>query len=238
MRSLITLSLILVLFILCPFASEAWGMDGPPPGAAATAAQPLAPTAPAAPVPTADQPPGKKDEDEPPQASEQVPKPSLGRIVLARFKNKSGDLVTRPGIVVQVFDKTKDQSGLGLPLINLQVFTDGANDGVGGPDGIKWLTSLSYSKDAKDMTWSWMPYQLGQAAKTEETAGAVKKHVMDQMAKVMEIVDQHNVHLHNHDEALAKLSEPAQADEPNHQYGHRISKLEKAVADAGYPVKP
>lgn len=189
MNRLATLGLILAILILCPFAAEAWGMDGPPPGAAETATQPSAPTAPAAPVPATDQPQGKKDEDEPPKAEKvppsKIPRPTLGRIVVCRFRDKRGSLVERPGIVVNVFENTKDDHG--LPLINLQVFTDGSNDGVGGPDGIKWLTSAGYSADIKDATWCWMPYQVGQAAKNDGEVALLR-------AEVRQLVD-HNAKL-------------------------------------------
>lgn len=53
---------------------------------------------------------------------------------------------SRPAIVVKVWDK---DSG----CANLNVFTDGENDGV---DGL-WVTSVCYSDTHEPRTWHWIP---------------------------------------------------------------------------------
>lgn len=69
-------------------------------------------------------------------------KPSTGRIV--HFVMPDG--ACRPAVVVRVWEEGR---------CNLQVFTDGSNDGAGHESGIKWATSVSYSEEAKPSTWHW-----------------------------------------------------------------------------------
>ncbi len=95
------------------------------------------------------------------------PIPTVGRIVLVPVETrvsygdgegpKPGPIVVRPAIVVRVFERTDGE----MSLINVRVFTDGANDNLLSD----WGTSLHYSQeDHRVGTWHWMPYQL-------ETAG-------------------------------------------------------------------
>lgn len=96
-----------------------------------------------------------------------IPTPSVGRIVLVPVQTKrslgdgnppvNGPVEIRPGIIVRVFDRTDGQ----MPLINVRVFTDGSNDGVGMFTGAEWATSLHYDQDNHTVgTWHWMPYQI------------------------------------------------------------------------------
>jgi hypothetical protein len=55
----------------------------------------------------------------------------------------------RPAVIVQVWDRWQGTS-------NLQVFTDGNNDGGWGGGGLYWATSIMYSEDAKPSTWHWI----------------------------------------------------------------------------------
>lgn len=98
-----------------------------------------------------------------------TPIPTVGRIVLVPIMtsrpNEAPRKEIRPAIVVQVFDKSIDQS-TGIPLINVRAFTDGPNDGKVMGSSDEWLTSLHYSQDDhRTGTWHWMPYQLQSAPK-------------------------------------------------------------------------
>jgi hypothetical protein len=102
-----------------------------------------------------------------------APTPTVGRIVLVPIQTSRpgpdgrmpGPVEIRPAIVVRVFDGTCDQS-TGMPLINVRVFTDGANDGQGMNTSAEWATSLHYSQDDhRPGTWHWMPYQIQTAPK-------------------------------------------------------------------------
>ena len=53
----------------------------------------------------------------------------------------------RPAVVVKVWSKD-------LGSVNLQVFTDGSNDGV--PGGIMWVTSVTFSEEPLLRTWHWI----------------------------------------------------------------------------------
>lgn len=60
----------------------------------------------------------------------------------------------RPAVVVQVWNKDTGCS-------NLQVFTDGTNDGPVFGDGnglcnAYWATSVLYSEDPQPRTWHWI----------------------------------------------------------------------------------
>lgn len=94
-------------------------------------------------------------------------KPTVGRIVEFIDKDRNGKLVTRPAIIVQVWETSND-------MVNLQVFTDGFNDNEFGVNS-KWVTSAHRSENKEYRTWDWMAFQKGQAAKTEELEKAIVK---------------------------------------------------------------
>lgn len=92
------------------------------------------------------------------------PIPTIGRIVLVPIEttrpNEPARIEIRPAIVVHVFSQSIDQA-TGMPLINVRVFTDGANDGSVPGTLDDWKTSLHYSQDDhRPGTWHWMPYQI------------------------------------------------------------------------------
>ena len=69
-----------------------------------------------------------------------------GRVV--HFVTQAGD--HRPAVVVRVW-------ATGRPgYINLQVLTDGSNDGEWGKANIVWETSVDYSEEPKPRTWHWI----------------------------------------------------------------------------------
>lgn len=61
----------------------------------------------------------------------------------------------RPAIVVRVWDKIAG-------YVQLQVFTDGSNDGEWGKPGVVWETSVNYAEPTADdesvklRTWHWI----------------------------------------------------------------------------------
>lgn len=55
----------------------------------------------------------------------------------------------RPAIVVKVWSKD-------MGTVNLQVFTDGSNDGENYAAGVLWQTSIVYSEDKEPDTWHWI----------------------------------------------------------------------------------
>lgn len=71
----------------------------------------------------------------------------MGRIVEFCFRDREGELALRPAIVVRVWDRA-------LGLVNLRVFTDGANDAPYG-DHTLWAQSVRYSAEPEDQTWRW-----------------------------------------------------------------------------------
>lgn len=159
MRTIALLIVFACLAAVCPL----WAAEAPPPTGSPAATAPAAP-APAVPAPAPDAAPARR-----------APRPSVGRIVLYRLKDKRGDIVIRPAIVVRVWERQDDE----MPLVQLQVFTDGSNDGVGGPDGIVWKTSVHYDEAGAEGTWSWMPYQLGQAAKNDTDVAALRAEIAE-----------------------------------------------------------
>lgn len=72
-----------------------------------------------------------------------------GRIV--HYVMPSGD--HRPAIVVQVCPK---EWGYPPGAVQLQVFTDGSNDGLEYTSGIFWATSVQYSETPAPQTWHWI----------------------------------------------------------------------------------
>ena len=88
----------------------------------------------------------------------QVPVPTIGRIVLATFKNDHDELVTRPASVVRVWSDD---------LLNIMVFTDGSNDFKDGRH-THWLTSVHLEQTGEvSHTWRWMPYQIANPGRGE-----------------------------------------------------------------------
>ena len=63
-----------------------------------------------------------------------------------------------------------------MPLINVRVFTDGANDGEAMFTSAEWATSLHYSQDDhRPGTWHWMPYQIQTAGQRHPDAPATNQ---------------------------------------------------------------
>jgi hypothetical protein len=58
----------------------------------------------------------------------------------------------RPAIVVRVWGDVYPEPG----VINLQVFTDGSNDGKDYASGLAWKTSVHHSEEKLPGTWHWI----------------------------------------------------------------------------------
>lgn len=72
-----------------------------------------------------------------------------GRIV--HFVTEWGE--HRPAIVVKVW---RDLQGSPPGYSNLQVFSDGSNDGDWGRPNVVWETAVSFSEEPKPHTWHWI----------------------------------------------------------------------------------
>ncbi len=107
-----------------------------------------------------------------PEATQELPSPEGTAVTVAREGALVHYVMTngehRPAIVVRVW-RNLDGTHAGLPLleglVNLQVFTDGANDqnpayssGMNErvASGLLWATSVRYSDQHEAGTWHWM----------------------------------------------------------------------------------
>lgn len=80
--------------------------------------------------------------------------PQVGDIVLFVLPGPDRKGEIRPAIVVQVFKRDDE----GMPLINVQQFTDGHNDITDHPvaPGTVWRTSIHHDQERKQPgTWHW-----------------------------------------------------------------------------------
>ncbi len=100
--------------------------------------------------------PTGKHEDLPPipKYVEPAQKPSIGRIVhfvLPDSSRYAGE--HRPAIIVKVWDTNPKPDS----MVQLQVFTDGLNDGELYKNGLYWATSVHYAdpSEKEPATWHW-----------------------------------------------------------------------------------
>jgi hypothetical protein len=84
---------------------------------------------------------------------DQQQKPTVGRIVHYVMPNGRSKGETRPAIVVRVWQPC----GEAMPLVQLQVFTDGSNDGPEYASGLAWKTSVHYDSEGAPDSWRWPP---------------------------------------------------------------------------------
>ena len=73
--------------------------------------------------------------------------PTVGRIVHYVLSDGRSAGEHRPGIIVRVWE---DGHG-----VQLQVFTDGSNDGPQFASGLYWATSVEYDDGGRPGTWHW-----------------------------------------------------------------------------------
>lgn len=74
--------------------------------------------------------------------------PTKGRTVFYAFFNRYGNLVSRPAVIVNVHSHE---------CVNLQVFTDGEDDGVDQAGGLWRRTSVLYDDAETSGCWRWPP---------------------------------------------------------------------------------
>lgn len=77
-----------------------------------------------------------------------------GRVVHYVLPDGRSKGESRPGFVVKVW-RGADGAAPANGVCNLQVFTDGLNDGDGYREGIAWKTSVLFDADGKPGTWHW-----------------------------------------------------------------------------------
>lgn len=84
----------------------------------------------------------------------EVQKPSVGRIVhyVMPPRHEGAPPAVRPAIVVHVWSES---GAYPLPLVQLQVFVDGTNDGAEHTSGVAWRTSVRYDPEGAPGTWHW-----------------------------------------------------------------------------------
>jgi hypothetical protein len=94
------------------------------------------------------------------------PAPTIGRLVY--FVMPDGSV--RVATVVRV-----------VPSVNLVLHLDGTNDGLAsGAPSTRWVPSVQQDQTGKKPgTWHWMPFQMGQAAKTDDVATKLAVRVAD-----------------------------------------------------------
>jgi len=105
-------------------------------------------------------PPAEGAEPSPPQTPGDSIHPQVGDTVLVVLPEHDTKGRIRPAIVVQVF---KREDG-GMPLINVQQFTDGHNDITdhAAAPGTIWRTSLHHDQERKQPgTWHWPTADAG-----------------------------------------------------------------------------
>ena len=80
------------------------------------------------------------------------PLPGLTEGRMVHFVLPNGE--HRPAVIVRVWHVTGVCDG----YVNLQVFTDGTNDGQENAAGIAWKTSVCYDENKSVGTWHWIEY--------------------------------------------------------------------------------
>ena len=75
-------------------------------------------------------------------------KPSVGRIVpfVLPEPDYQGHHEHRPAIIVRVWNEE---------MVQLQVFTDGINDGAHYASGVSWQTSVNHDEAHSPRSWHW-----------------------------------------------------------------------------------
>ena len=89
----------------------------------------------------------KKEEAQEPKVIEGLTEGRIVHYVLDKGLGDRGEEGEhRPAIIVKVWDH-------GMGTSNLQVFTDGLNDGHPHDQGTVWKTSIQYSEEKEPGTW-------------------------------------------------------------------------------------
>lgn len=78
-------------------------------------------------------------------------KPSIGRIVHFVLDGGPNKGQHRPAMIVRIWDANPTIHS----LVQLQVFTDGSNDGELYRSGLYWATSVHYADPSENKIYSW-----------------------------------------------------------------------------------
>ncbi|MEA2722608.1 MAG: hypothetical protein QOH59_379 [Gemmatimonadales bacterium] len=84
------------------------------------------------------------------------PLPSIGRQVHYVLPDGPHAGEHRPATIVRVWSGT---------MVNLQVLSDGSNDGQGYEHGLVWVTSVDYSDDPRPRSWHWPEFVAPEPAR-------------------------------------------------------------------------
>jgi|SRR5271157_1545852 len=79
------------------------------------------------------------------------PKPSIGRIVHFVLDGGPNKGQHRPAIIARIWDDNPTIDS----MVQLQVFTDGSNDGEVYRSGLYWATSVHYADPSENKIYSW-----------------------------------------------------------------------------------
>lgn len=83
-------------------------------------------------------------------------RPTPGRIVHYVLPREGRDPVVRPAIVVHKWPDHQGTAQVIEGTLQLQIFTDGSNDGRGCETGLLWATSVKHDEETKAPgTWHW-----------------------------------------------------------------------------------
>lgn len=77
------------------------------------------------------------------------PKPTIGRVVHYVLPDGPNAGDHRPAIICRTWP---DGSGVPTSTVQLQVFPDGANDGL---TNVEWMTSVPFDAAGAEGTWHW-----------------------------------------------------------------------------------
>lgn len=106
-----------------------------------------------------------------------IAKPTPGRIVWFHPAGLGLELQALPAIVTHVCDPSEVQ---GKYVVNLCVFDQNGVPLAGGRRRVKHISDWPKQEEMelvnKDF-WTWMPYQTGQAQKTEDLAGKLESRI-------------------------------------------------------------
>lgn len=125
--------------------------------------------------------------------------PEVGDLVLYVLEGGRSEGQVRPAFIVRIFDALSTTGGQGdisppqsleaeaeLPMVNLQVFTDGSNDGYdSNTGGLAWKTSRHFNSDKMPGTWHYplsIPQQIGNLAASQDQIGSKKTEPEPELA--------------------------------------------------------
>lgn len=91
--------------------------------------------------------------------------PTVGRMVHCHGVSNHGPI---PGVIIHAWGNTPDS------CVNVLAFGDGSNEPLMQPMMSVRVYDPDEPRNAEEDCCTWMPYQMGQAAKTEAAEAALK----------------------------------------------------------------